>query len=116
MSETTRSATQLDAVSVEARAGGAAADVWLRKNIVEDAADQGEREGDAIKFWQADELHFVAVGVPSVEEVTANFDELWTAHEDDELSSSERFDKLSQAIEDNTAALIELGDLIGGEE
>lgn len=116
MSVTTRSATQLDAVSVEARAGGAAADVWLRKNIVEDAADQGEQDGDAIKYWQADELHFVAVGVPSVEEVTAAFDELWTAHEDDELSDSERMDKLSQAIEDNTAALIELGDLIGGDE
>lgn len=115
MSVETYSSTPLAAVSVEARAGGAAADVWLRKNIVEDAADHGEDESAAIKYWHADELHFVAVGVPSVEEVTAAFDELWAAHEDDELSDAERMAKLSQAIEDNTAALIELGDLVGGE-
>ena len=123
MSIQTCSATPLDAVMVEARPGGATADVWLRKNIEKDVADNGTDAEKAIEFYRADELHFVAVGVPTVEEVTAAFDELWDAHEDDELTDLEQIDKLiaqlkdtRAALEDTNTALLEIGDLVGGEQ
>lgn len=123
MSVTTCSATPIDAAMIEARPGGATADVWLRRNIEKDVADNGADAEKAIEFYRADELHFVAVGVPSVEEVTAAFDELWEAHEDDELTEREQIDKLiaqlkdtRAALEDTNAALLEIGDLVGGEQ
>ena len=123
MSVTTCSATPIDAVMIEARPGGATADVWLRRNIEKDVADNGADAEKAIEFYRADELHFVAVGVPSVEEVTAAFDELWEAHEDDGLTELEQIDKLIEqlkdtraALEDTNAALLEIGDLVGGEQ
>ena len=123
MSVATCSATPLDAVMVEARPGGATADVWLRRNIGKDVADNGADAEKAIELYRADELHFVAVGVPTVEEVTAAFDELWDAHEDDELTELEQIDKLiaqlkdtRAALEDTNAALLEIGDLVGGEQ
>lgn len=123
MSVATCSATPIDAVMIEARPGGATADVWLRRNIEKDVADNGADAEKAIEFYRADELHFVAVGVPSVEEVTAAFDELWEAHEDDELTEREQIDKLiaqlkdtRAALEDTNAALLEIGDLVGGEQ
>ena len=123
MSVATCSATPLDAVMVEARPGGATADVWLRRNIEKDVADNGADAEKAIEFYRADELHFVAVGVPTVEEVTAAFEELWEAHEDDELTELEQIDKLIEqlkdtraALEDTNAALLEIGDLVGGEQ
>lgn len=123
MSVTTCSATPIDAVMIEARPGGATADVWLRRNIEKDVADNGADAEKAIEFYRADELHFVTVGVPSVEEVTAAFDELWEAHEDDELTEREQIDKLIEqlkdtraALEDTNAALLEIGDLVGGEQ
>lgn len=123
MSVTTCSATPIDAVMIEARPGGATADVWLRRNIEKDVADNGADAEKAIEFYRADELHFVAVGVPTVEEVTAAFDELWDAHEDDELTELEQIDKLiaqlkdtRAALEDTNAALLEIGDLVGGEQ
>lgn len=123
MSITTCSATPIDAVMIEARPGGATADVWLRRNIEKDVADNGADAEKAIEFYRADELHFVAVGVPSVEEVTAAFDELWEVHEDDELTEREQIDKLiaqlkdtRAALEDTNAALLEIGDLVGGEQ
>lgn len=122
MSTQTCSATPLDAVMVEARPGGATSDVWLRRNIERDVADNGADTEKAIEFWRADELHFVAVGTPSVEEVAAAFNELWDAHEDDELTEIERIDKLIEqlsdtraALDDTQAALLEIGDLVGGE-
>lgn len=123
MSVTTCSATPIDSVMIEARPGGATADVWLRRNIEKDVDDNGADAEKAIEFYRADELHFVAVGVPSVEEVTAAFDELWEAHEDDELTEREQIDKLiaqlkdtRAALEDTNAALLEIGDLVGGEQ
>lgn len=122
MSTQTCSATPLDAVMVEAMPGGATSDVWLRRNIERDVADNGADTEKAIEFWRADELHFVAVGTPSVEEVAAAFNELWDAHEDDELTEIERIDKLIEqlndtraALDDTQAALLEIGDLVGGE-
>ena len=119
----TCSATPLDAVTVEVRPGGVISDVWLRRNIEKDVADNGPDAEKSIEFYKADELHFVQVGVPTVDEVTAAFDELWEAHEDDELTDSERIDALmaqlkvtNAALNDTNAALLEIGDLVGGEE
>ena len=115
MSIQTCSATPLDTVMIEARPGGAIADVWLRRNIEKDVADNGADAEKAIEFYRADELHFVTVGVPTVEEVTAAFDELWDAHENDELTDTERIDMLINQLKDTRAALLEIGDLVGGE-
>lgn len=115
MSYQTISSTRPDAVLVEAKPGGMAADVWLRRDIKQDTADHGEDAGAAVEYWVAEELRYVTDGVPTADEVAADFDSLWLAHEDDGMTEAERVTKLAQAIADNTAALIELGDLIGGE-
>lgn len=126
MSYQTISATPLEAVLIEARAGGVVSDVWLRKNIEKvekDIADVGSESETAIEFYRADEIHFVQVGVPTVDEVTSSFDELWEAHANDGLTDSERIDELESqlkatnaALDDTNAALLEIGDIVGGEK
>lgn len=115
MSHQTVSATKPDAVLIETRAGGTCSDVWLRKNIERDVADMGPDAGKAVEFYRADEVHFVQAGVPAVDEVVAAFAALWAAHEHDELTDAERIAALEQANADTAAALMELGDLMGGE-
>ena len=122
MSYQTVSATQPDAVLIEARADGMTADVWLRRNIEKDVADNGPDAEKAIEFWRADEIHYVQVGVPTVDDAIAAFDELWEAHEEDELTDAERIDALmaqltatNAALDVTTAALLEIVDLVGGE-
>lgn len=97
--------------------------MWLRKNIQKDVADNGIDSGKAIEFYRADEIHFVQAGVPTLDGITAAFDELWAAREDDGLSDTERIDKIIEslsetraALEDTNAALLEIGDIVGGEE
>lgn len=75
------SSTRQDDVSVIDRGDGFS-EVWLRRDHVEDAADNGP-DGPATTFWACDEVSFVARGQTSVAEVTARFDELWEAHRDD---------------------------------
>lgn len=123
MSYQTVSATPLAPVMIEARADGLTSDVWMRKNIQKDVADNGSEPGNAIEFYKADEIHFVQAGVPTLEGINAAFDELWVAHEDDGLSDTERIDKIIEslsatraALEDTNAALLEIGDIVGGEE
>ncbi len=123
MINVTCSATPLEAVLIEPRPGGVLSDVWLRKNIQKDIADNGIDSGKAIEFYRADEIHFVQAGVPTLDGITAAFDELWVAHEDDGLSDTERIDKIIEslsatraALEDTNAALLEIGDIVGGEE
>lgn len=111
----THSASPLDAVAVEVMPGGAASCVWLRKNIEKDVADQGPDAENAVEFYRANEVCFTAEGAPTVEEVTASFDELWAAHEHDGMTDAERLAALEQAQADNMAALLEIGDLLGGE-
>ena len=91
MSYQTVSATPLEAVLIEARAGGVVSDVWLRKNIEKDVADRGSEAETAIEFYRADEIHFVQVGVPTQLKAT------------------------NAALDDTNAALLEIGDIIGGE-
>lgn len=123
MSYQTVSATPLTPVLIEARADGLTSDIWMRKNIQKDVADNGSEAGSAIEFYKADEIHFVQAGVPTLEDINAAFDELWVAHEDDGLSDTERIDKIIEslsatraALEDTNAALLEIGDIVGGEE
>lgn len=123
MSYQTVSATPLAPVLIEARADGLTSDVWMRKNIQKDVADNGIDSCKAIEFYRADEIHFVQAGVPTLDSITAAFDELWVAHEDDGLSDTERIDKIIEslsatraALEDTNAALLEIGDIVGGEE
>lgn len=119
----TCSATPLDAVLIEPRPSGILSDVWLRKNIQKDVADNGIDSGKAIEFYRADEIHFVQAGVPTLDGITAAFDELWAAHENDGLSDTERIDKIIESLtatkaslEDTNAALLEIGDIVGGAE
>ena len=123
MSYQTVSATPLAAVLIEARADGMTADVWLRRNIEKDVADNGPDAERAVGFYKADEVHFVQAGVPTVDEVEAAFDELWEAHDCDELTDSERIDAVmaqleatNAALDDVGTALMEIGDLVGGEQ
>ena len=122
MSYQTMSATPLDAVLIEPRTDGMTADVWLRKNIEQDVYDNGIEGDRSVAFYKADEVHFVSVGIPTVDEVTAAFDTLWTAHELDGLTDAERIALLTEqlaatnaALDDTNAALLEIGDLVGGE-
>ena len=78
-------------------------------------ADRGPDAEMAVELYRADEVHFVQAGVPAVDEVAAAFDALWAAHEHDELTDAERIAALEQANADTAAALMELGDLMGGE-
>lgn len=112
MSYQTISATPPEAVLIEARADGMGADVWLRKNIERDVADNGPDAGRAIEFYRADEVHFVQAGAPTVDEVTAAFDELWAAHDGDGMTDAERIAALASSDSDNADALAELGDML----
>ena len=122
MSYQTISATPLDAVLIESRTDGMTADVWLRKNIEQDVYDNGIDGDKSVALYKADEVHFVSVGVPTVDEVTAAFDTLWAAHELDGLTDTECIALLTEqlaatnaALDDTNAALLEIGDLVGGE-
>lgn len=88
-------------------------DVWLRKNITKTACDIAA--GVSVDVWMADELHFVADGTPTPSEIEADFNALWSAHEHDGESLAEQVAAARQLAEDNAAALLELGDIIGGE-
>lgn len=123
MSYETCSVTPLEAVQVELRPGGAASDVWLRRNIEKDVCGNGHDAEDATEFYRAEEIHFVQAGTPAEEELQAAFDDLWEAHESDELTDIERIDALMRqlgtvnaALDDTVSALMALGDIVGGGE
>lgn len=107
----TESTTPLEAVQV------ADGQVWLRRDI-EQVTKQTEPAGDeepkSYTAYVADEITFVDPSV-SADYATAHFDELWAAHEDDGKNAAEVIADLKQQIADQQAALLELGDLVGGE-
>lgn len=51
--------------------------VWLRKNIVEDTADQGPDGSESVTFWTWDEVFFSVPGNMTENEASERFDELW---------------------------------------
>ena len=61
--------------------------VWLRDNVVEDAADMPD--GDSRSFWRADEVAFSVPGILTAAEIESQFDALWSAHENDGRPVSE---------------------------
>ena len=63
--------------------------VWLRKNIIEDTADQGTDGSESIAFWTCDEVFFSVPGNMTESEALERFDELWSAHERDGMSAEE---------------------------
>lgn len=109
MIQQTVSATELSAVQV------ASPQVWLRKDIHQDTLETAS--GDETKSydaWLADEITFID---PTVTEdyATEHFEELWAAHEDDGKTADERISELQAQIVEYDAALMELGDMLGGE-
>ena len=97
---------QPDEIMYMSRPDGTA-DVWLRKDITE--CETENEDGEAVTYWTAEEVQLNTA--MSADEVAENFDDLYTAAEEEsytaEVSDSERLD----AIE---AALLEITELILG--
>ena len=74
----------------------------------------GER--GTLEFWTAQTLYYKTAGTPTVEEVEAAFDAIVARVLESEKTTAERLAELEQDNADLQAALLELGDLIGGEE
>lgn len=132
--EKTQSATPLSTVLIEPNGVGGT-NIWLRKNIVEREV-QNDDDGTQVA-WEADEIFGTVEGNVSKHEVELRFDELWRRFEDDgkpisdvisdvrnELAVHEdaivELDMLVNAspttMEDLVEAVMELAELIGGDE
>ncbi len=99
----TQAATQLSAVQVEHR--GSVSDVWLRKNIRDDVAD--EVYGSDVTYWEADEVYGTLEGSVTEDEVAERFNELWDQFEEDVLTDREVTEKRGSEISDAMADLAE---------
>ena len=77
----TRSADPLDRITLE-KGRDDTMHVWLRDNIAEAVGDDvgGERSGNAIPVWEADEVYFHSDFPVLLEDVEADFDRLWALH------------------------------------
>lgn len=96
----------------------AGADVWLRRGISEGEREEQGGEGGSVKVkvFTYEELHFTdPTGELTVEGAKADFDTVWAAHETDGMSMEEQIASLQQQVADSQAALLELGDIVGGE-
>lgn len=96
----------------------AGADVWLRRDIAESEREEQMGEGSTAKVnvYTYEELHFTdPTGQLTVEGVKADFNAVWAAHETDGMSMAEQIASLQQQNADLQAALLELGDIVGGE-
>lgn len=99
-------------------------DVWLRRSVYEipmDVVQDGVSHGQ-VTMQSYEEVHYVDAGCPSVGEVSARFDELWDEHKHDGMTDTERIQQLfselaatRSALDDTNSALLEIGDMIGGE-
>ena len=78
--------------------------VWLRKNIVEDTADQGPDGSESVTFWTWDEVFFSVPGNMTESEASERFDELWSAHRDDGRPAEEVAAEARAAAEKAKAA------------
>lgn len=96
----------------------AGADVWLRRGIAEAEREEQAGEGGTskVKVFTYEELHFTdPTGELTVEGAKAGFDTVWAAHEADGMSMEEQIASLQQQVADSQVALLELGDIVGGE-
>jgi hypothetical protein len=98
--------------------------VWLRKNIETSTREDGLNDSDTAPetVYRYDEVYFVDCGFPTVESVRESFDELWSVHAADGMPDSARIDDAIRRLEavkaslaDTNAALLEIGDIVGGE-
>lgn len=96
----------------------AGTDVWLRRGIAEGEREEQGGEGGSVKVkvFTYEELHFTdPTGELTVEGAKADFDTVWAAQEADGMSMEEQIASLQQQVADSQAALLELGDIVGGE-
>lgn len=96
----------------------AGTDVWLRRGIAEGEREEQGGEGGSVKVkvFTYEELHFTdPTGELTVEGAKADFDTVWAAYEADGMSMEEQIASLQQQVADSQAALLELGDIVGGE-
>lgn len=114
----TISSTEPARVLVEPRYGGVYSDVWLRKNIEKDVADNG-MDGTPVEFWRANEVYFTVPGTPSEREIESDFDALWSDHSDNGESIENKVSKmldeqsaLRETTNDIMQAIGELGALV----
>lgn len=91
----TYSSTKPERVSTERF--GKFTNVWLRDNIVEDTADDGQN--GSYTFWKCDEVFFSFAGAMSEQYAEEHFYDLWSVHEDDGKSA---IDIAIEAKEDAT--------------
>lgn len=98
--------------------------VWLRKNIETPTREVGLSDSDTAPetVYRYDEVYFVDCGFPTAESVRESFDELWSVHAADGMPDSARIDDAIRRLEavkaslaDTNAALLEIGDIVGGE-
>lgn len=92
----TQASTPLSVVQVEHR--GPLTDVWLRKNIRDDVADNVY--GSDIAYWEADEVYGVINGYVTEEEVASRFDELWAKFEEDAMGDRELIEARTSGVRD----------------
>lgn len=74
-------------------------EVWLRKNIQQDTADN--YDGSGTDFYVYDELHFTVAGTLTEEQAQAQFDALWDEHKYDGVGAEELVKKLLLEIASN---------------
>ena len=124
------SATPLDAVTVEPRAG-MISDVWLRRNVRR--TEMELEDGLSQTMWEAEVVHGVLGGRPSVAYVADRFAQLWVQFEEADLTDRELMELRSDVLGDGLAevagiaadsadmveilsqAVEELASMIGGE-
>lgn len=92
----TQASTPLSVVQVEHR--GPLTDVWLRKNIRDDVADNVY--GSDIAYWEADEVYGVINEYVTEEEVASRFDELWAKFEEDTMDDRELIEARTSGVRD----------------
>lgn len=99
-----------DEVEVLLRPDGMTTEIWLRKDIEQDTADIGE---ESYTYWKYVENHLVVPGNVSAESV--DFDALWEQAEEEAKTDAERIADLQVQNAELQAAVLELGDILGGE-
>lgn len=92
----TQASTPLSVVQVEHR--GPLTDVWLRKNIRDDVADNVY--GSDVAYWEADEVYGVINGYVTEDEVAERFDELWSQFEEDAMGDRELIESRTSGVRD----------------
>ena len=108
MIEKSYSSERQDDVSV-VDLGTGFTEVWLRRNHVQDTADDG-MEGEPRTFWSCDEVSFTVAGSITAGEAEADFDALWSSHEDDGADAAD----IARTARAEAAEAKEIAQQVGG--